>query len=198
MGRRRGFLPPATCQQCGKAPGLGQSLWPGEQWRCTACMEGDLPGGRDTFSKSMNQTIEYAEGMKEVFNLEAKGSTSKDTRNRAGWARMMAAEIGKQGMVRAKQIAQANGEGIPPPHEKLVYDTMAAPDLIAVDAWLERNRLILDYGGDVAAMAQDVSASIKSENSLEKMLAHQLAVAHKMVMELVGQARHTGQPDRPR
>ena len=194
MGRQRGFLPPAACQQCGKAPDLGRHLWPGERWRCTACMEGDLPG-RDTFSKSMNQTIEYAEGMKEVFNLEAKGSTAKDTRHRAGWARMMAVEIGKQGMARDKQIAHANGEGLPPPHEKLVYDTMAAPDLIAIDAWLERNRLILDYGGDVAAMAQDVSASIQAENSLEKMLAHQLAVAHKMVMELIGQARHTGHPD---
>ena len=32
MRRRRGFLPPASCQQCGKAPHLGQFLWPGDQW----------------------------------------------------------------------------------------------------------------------------------------------------------------------
>lgn len=194
MGRQRGFLPPATCQQCGKAPELGQHLWPGERWRCMACMESDLPG-KDTISKSMTQLLAYAESMKEAFSLEAKSSTAQDTRNQAGWARMMAAEMAKQGTARAKQIADANREGLLPVQEKLLYDTMTVPDLVTIDAWMERSRLVLEYGGDVAAMAQDVSASIKAENSLEKMLAHQLAVAHKMVMELIGQARHTSHPE---
>jgi len=188
MGRRRGFLPPALCQQCGKPPDLGRHLWPGEQWRCTTCMEGHLPG-KDTLSKSMNQMLEYAGGMKEAFDLEDKGLKAEEPRNRAEWARMMSAEITKQATARAEQIAQTKGEAPPPPDGKLLYDTMAVPDLIAVDAWKERSQLLLQYGGDVAAMAQDASASIKAENSLEQMMAHELAVAHKLVMELIGRAR---------
>jgi len=193
MGRRRGFLPPPFCQQCGKAPDLGRHLWPGEQWRCAICMEGHLPE-KNSLSKSMNQMLDYAEAMKEVFDLEDKGLKAKEPRNRAEWARMMSAEITRQGMARAEQIAQAKGEVPPPPDGKLLYDTMAVPDLIAVDAWKERSQLLLQYGGDVAAMAQDASASIKAENSLEKMMAHELAVAHKLVMELIGRARG-GDPD---
>jgi len=178
------------------APHVGQHLWPGDKWRCTACMEGSLPE-RDTISKSMNQMIEYAEEMKHAFDLEARGLKAEAdvSRNRAEWARMMAAEISKQAMSRAEQIAQAKGEGPPPPDNNLLYDTMAVPNMIAVDAWKERSRLLLQYGGDVAAMAHDATTSIKAENSLEKMMAHELAVAHKMVMELIGRARGANTPD---
>lgn len=193
MGRRRGFLPPAYCQQCGKAPDLGRHLWPGEQWRCTTCLEGHLPG-KDTVSKSMNQMLEYAGAMKEAFDIEDKGLTAEEPRNRAEWARMMSAEITRQATARAEQIAQTNGEA-PLPDGTLLHDTMAVPDLIAVDAWKERSQLLLQYGGDVAAMAQDASASIKAENSLEKMMAHEMAVAHKLVMELIGRARGRSDPD---
>ena len=44
-------------------------------------------------------------------------------------------------------------------------------------------------------MAHDASASIKAENSLEKIMAHELAVAHKMVMELTGRTRGASHPD---
>ena len=194
MGRRRGFLPPAHCQQCGKAPHLGQTLWPGDKWRCAACLEDYLPG-KDAVSKSMNKMIEYAEGMHEVFDLEAKGSNADGHRNRAGWARMMAGEIRKQGMARAKTVTQANGEVLPSPDETRLYDTLTVPDLAAVEASLERSRLCLHYfGADVAAMALDAASSIKAENSLEKMLMHQEAVAHKQAMELMAQASREPDP----
>ena len=44
-------------------------------------------------------------------------------------------------------------------------------------------------------MALDASASIKAANSLERMLAHQLAVAHKNAMEQVRQAHGACSPD---
>src|SRR5215831_20955931 len=195
MGRRRGFLPPAHCQQCGKAPHLGQTLWPGEKWRCVACLEDYLPG-KDAVSKSVNKMIEYAEGMQKVFDLEAKGSNGDGHRNRAEWARMMAGEIRKQGMARAKTVAQANGEVLPSPDETRLYDTLAVPDLAAVEASLERSRLCLHYfGADVAAMALDASNSIKAENCLEKMLAHQLAALHTQAMESTALARARSEHD---
>ena len=69
MGRRRGFLPPAHCEQCGKPPELGQSLWPGNQWRCVGCLKHQL-AGKDAISKSRHKTIEYAEKIKEALDLE--------------------------------------------------------------------------------------------------------------------------------
>ena len=186
MGRRRGYLPPASCQQCGKAPHLGQSLWPGEQWLCTACLEHSLPG-KDSLSKSMNKMIEYAEHIQEGFDLEADGKSAEGPRNRADWAKMMAAEIRKQGMARAIDIPQTNGEAVPLPSEKFLQDVLTTPDLPAVEATLDRNRLLLQDGMDVAAMAVDAALSIQASNSLEKMLAHQLAATHKQIMELMGQ-----------
>lgn len=186
MGRRRGYLPPAHCQQCAKAPDLGESLWPGDQWRCTACLEDHLPG-KDAISKSMDKTIEYADDMRTAFDLEAKGLNAEGPRNRAEWARMMAVEIKKQGMARTKGISQAYGEAVPPPTESFLHDLVTIPDLAAVEAALDRNRLLLQSGTDVAAMALDAAFSIQASNSLERMLAHQMAAAHKMAMEQMGQ-----------
>ena len=84
MGRQRGFLPPPQCQECGKAPSLGECLWPGDIWRCYACLEKTLPG-RDSTSKSMNQMLEYASGMREAFGLEAEGSKADGPRDRVEW-----------------------------------------------------------------------------------------------------------------
>ena len=43
-----------------------------------------------------------------------------------------------------------------------------------------------EQGADVAAMALDAVNTIQAENSLEKMLAHQLAAAHKATIEMIG------------
>ena len=56
MGRRRGFLPPAHCEQCGKPTDLGYTLWPGDQWRCIACLENPLPG-KDATTKSLRNYL---------------------------------------------------------------------------------------------------------------------------------------------
>ena len=86
MGRQRGFLPPAVCQQCGNPPSLGCFLIPGEMWRCIKCLEATLPG-KDSTSKSMNQMGVYANTMREVFALEAEGLKADETRGQAEWAR---------------------------------------------------------------------------------------------------------------
>ena len=136
----------------------------------------------------MNQMLDYAEAMKEVFDLEDKGLKAEEPRNRAEWARMMAVEIKKQGMARAHAAPQVNGEVLPSPDERPLYDTMAFPDLAMVEAALERNRLLLDHGTNVAAMALDASATINAANSIERMLMHRLAVAHKNAMQQVSRA----------
>jgi hypothetical protein len=48
-------------------------------------------------------------------------------------------------------------------------------------------RPLLEAGGaDVAAMVLNVANTIQAGNSLEKMLAHQLAAAHKATLEMLG------------
>src|SRR5688572_10163292 len=100
MGRRRGFLPPAQCQQCGTAPKLGHTLWPGDKWRCAACLESSLPG-KDATSKSMLKMVEYDTELQGAFALEAEGSKADGARNRAEWTRYTAAELKKRGDVRS-------------------------------------------------------------------------------------------------
>ena len=107
----------------------------------------------------------------------------------------MLAELRKQEVARARHVPQVNGEVLPRPEDQPLYDTMAVPDLAAVEASLERSRLLLDYGIDAVAMALDAAASIKAENSLERMLAHQLAVTHKMVIEQMLRAHGACPPD---
>ena len=50
-------------------------------------------------------------------------------------------------------------------------------------------------GIDALAMGLDASASIKAENSLERMLAHQLAVTHKMAIEQMSRAHGACMPE---
>jgi len=193
MGRCRGYWPPATCQQCGKAPQLGQSLLPNDKWRCMACLENQIRG-KDKISKSLHKTLEYAEELRAAI-AEPEGSNAEGLRNQAEWSRIMLAELRKQEMARARNVPQVNGEVLPRPEEQPLYDTMAVPDLAAVEASLERSSLLLDYGIEAVAKALDASASIEAANSLEKMLAHQLAVAHKTAMEQIGRAHGACAPD---
>jgi hypothetical protein len=186
MGRRRGFLPPAQCQQCGKQPDLGESLWPGDKWRCTPCLEKHIPG-KDAISKSMHKTIEYATETQEAFDLEAQGLKADGLRNRAEWARMMAVEMKKQGLTRSHGMVASNGECVDSTMPECLKEPLTISDLAAVEASLDRSRLLLQGGTDVAAMALDAANSIQAANSLEKMLVHQMAAAHKLAMEQMGQ-----------
>lgn len=86
----------------------------------------------------------------------------------------------------------ALGEVVPAKRTRLV-DTLKLPDVAALDASVHRLDLLGRMGNDCAAMALDAAATIEAGNSLEKMLAHQLAVAHKTAMTLTDKA--TFQPD---
>lgn len=77
----------------------------------------------------------------------------------------------------------ALGEAIPVQASRLV-DTLKLPGIAARDASAHRLELLGHMGNDCTALALDAADSISAGNSLEKMLAHQLAVAHKSAMTL--------------
>jgi len=131
----------------------------------------------------MHQMLEYGRESRDAFELESEGKKAEEFRNRAEWAKAIAAEISKKWEARSKEVNLANGEAIPTGAEKVLNDTLTIPDLASVEASFERTQLLVQQGPGVAAMAVDASASIQSRNSLEKMMAHQLAAVHRVVMD---------------
>lgn len=81
----------------------------------------------------------------------------------------------------------AHGEAIPK-RGMTLKDTLAAPDAVALDASAHRLELLDRLGTDCAALALDAADSISAENSLERMLAHQLAAAHKAALQMIDKA----------
>ena len=67
-----------------------------------------------------------------------------------------------------------------------LINTVDKPDNITAEA--SRDRLQLTVGVDCVGMALDASETIQAKNSLEKMLAHQLAAAHKLAMTFAKKA----------
>lgn len=66
-----------------------------------------------------------------------------------------------------------------------LLDRTKNPDMVGLEA--SRDRMRLADQSQCLELALDASASIKGANSLEKMLAHQMAAAHRMAMRLMGQ-----------
>ena len=66
---------------------------------------------------------------------------------------------------------------------------------ISEDASIARMDLLIQDTLDCAPMALDASQSIKADNSLEKMLAHQMAAAHEAAMRFLDRAFACRFPD---
>jgi hypothetical protein len=64
-----------------------------------------------------------------------------------------------------------------------VRETLLDPDTIALDASASRLELLAD--ADAVGLGIDASESIGAQNSLEKMLAHQLAASHRQALRLM-------------
>jgi len=83
------------------------------------------------------------------------------------------------------------GEVVPTTADRkgfVMNDTLRSPDSAAVDASIARTDLLLQDNADITALAVDAANSIGADNSLEKMLAHQLAAAHDASMRLMNSA----------
>jgi hypothetical protein len=67
----------------------------------------------------------------------------------------------------------------------LIQNTLDKPNMISVTASEERMDAMLKAG--VLETGLDAAESVGASNSLEKMLAHQMAASHKQAMKLVAQ-----------
>jgi hypothetical protein len=75
-----------------------------------------------------------------------------------------------------------------------LIDTLKDPDIIASDASAHRLKLLDRVGTNCLALALDAANTIQAENSLERMLVHQLAVAHKTALEVLDKAFFLNDP----
>lgn len=65
-----------------------------------------------------------------------------------------------------------------------IKETLIDGDLVAEEASITRTGLLVQPNLDISALAVDAADSINADNSMEKMLAHQMALAHEMVMKI--------------
>lgn len=67
-------------------------------------------------------------------------------------------------------MGQIKGEWVDGTMPECLKEPLTIPDLAAVEASLDRSRLLLQSGTDVVAMALDAANSIEANNSLGRML----------------------------
>jgi hypothetical protein len=75
-----------------------------------------------------------------------------------------------------------------PQGSRWIADTLKLPDAVALDASAHRLELLELMGVDCVALGLDAATSANAENSLERMLCHQLAAAHKTALDIIAKA----------
>jgi len=82
--------------------------------------------------------------------------------------------------------------GIENYHALKIKETLQDPNQVSLDA--SQSRMELASDAKCLDMAVDAADSIEANNSLEKMLVHQLAACHDMAMTLISQAHIEREP----
>jgi hypothetical protein len=98
----------------------------------------------------------------------------------AQWHHEASDAIRGHGNQLARQAVVVQTEALPAKPGDL-KDTLSDPDLAAVESSEARGRLL--KMNDVVALGVDVANTIKASNTAEKLIAHEIAVAHKVAME---------------
>lgn len=88
-------------------------------------------------------------------------------------------------IVRGGEVVRDDAENT---SKQQIADTLANPSKITVDASIARTDLLVGHHADMVAIAVDAAQSIGARNSLEKMLAHQLAALHSVAMRTMDRA----------
>jgi len=178
---RRHFLPPAVCSQCSNVPYLGQTLiHTGVAWLCAACLT-EQTKGRDTSTKAASHSLQSEDQRATSKRDRAAGFIEGAVENEssANWNSHAAARILIHGNRLARSTEVAQGEAVPA--SGYLKDTLVDPTLVAVESSYTRGRLL--HVNDVVALGIDVSDTAQARNTHEKLLAHQIAVAHKVALE---------------
>ena len=172
-----------TCSLCGQHHKEMSKCEGG--YVCEPCAE-KTRVGRDTTSRAVKTLKRAIRGQATKTRTEFNGGVIDE---------MLEYDIESSGMLAAdalqigSAVAIVDGGEVLPQHSQELIDTLAAPGATALDASANRLELLTNMGADVAAMALDAAETIQADNSLEKMLAHQLAVCHDGAMRFASKAQ---------
>ncbi len=186
---RRSFLPPATCSACSQRPALGDTLvHTGTVWLCPACLTEASPGSSTT-SKAARLAIRAQEERGLSIRARAAGEIAEAAEHNdlALWHGQAAAAITGQ----VPDVTIAHGEAVSQ-WLPWMQETMNDPDLPALDASRTRGQLL--EANDVTALGIDVANTVQAGNTVEKLLAHQVALAHKIAFEQASKANREKNP----
>lgn len=192
---RRTFMPPACCDRCGVQPPLGETLFHYDEWLCANCLGKESPG-RDATSKSAFFACTAQSNRTLARQCKANGQEeTADEYERIGHWHNHAADLLHQAANNRAQAAQVALLGeVVPEQPGYLKDTLSIPDCAALDASVERTRLLMADGVDCLALALDAAHSAEAKSSIEKMHLHQLAVLHKTALEQIRRANYTADP----
>jgi hypothetical protein len=94
-----------------------------------------------------------------------------------------------------ENLVRSSGETIRPEFRLAhIVDTLQEPNMIGVVASEHRLDLAACVGSRVAESAVDAAQSAQAGNSLEKMLCHQMAAAHRAAMKLLDKSLNSSLP----
>jgi len=191
--RRRQFYPPAVCSKCNTPPQVGDSLLSvGAIWLCPACLADETPGN-DLTTKALNESVWQAEYLARSGRSQASGhiNDAGDHKAQANWHGHAVKSIRSHGNRLAKSALIVNGEAATAPG--YLKDTLVNPDLFAIESSETRGRMLVI--NDIAALGIDVANTIGASNTLEKLLAHEIALAHKVACEQSAKASRENDPE---
>jgi hypothetical protein len=168
-----------TCSMCGSAKnvvGCGVGLL------CEACAESNRVG-RDQATRKAKLAQKALTGKSEMAQANANGISLSDLDTYSiEAAALMALDDRQEGT-----LLGAGGEVVPQ-DDPDIRNTLATPGVAALDASRDRLALVAQVGIDRVAMAVDAADSIKAANSIEMMLAHQMAALHATAMDQMAKA----------
>ncbi len=192
---RRVFMPPSRCDYCGDPPLLGETLHHRDGWCCAICLAARTPG-KDATSKTAfyNVAAQFSRTHELLFEAAGEKEAAQAAKHASQWHADAADLLRQAATNRARASQVALGEAVPQ-EPGYLQEVLAVPDFIAIDASLERTRLLMESGSDALALALDAANSAGAKSSLEKMHLHQLAVLHKTALDQMRRAAATTDPD---
>lgn len=182
MPRRRSFFPPACCESCAQRPIVGHTLLhTGQHWLCPNCLT-QQSDGDSVINKVAKHSLEADLNKSLSRRARTAGEIEKAVEHNkaANWHLQAVSSIKDEGKQVLRSANVLNGE-IAPSLNSWLKETLIDPDLPAIDASHMRGRLLED--NNVTAMAIDTSNTMQASNSAERLISHQMALAHKIAFE---------------
>lgn len=176
-----------VCAICGSAHGGMTSYLDGHV--CETCCE-NTRKGRDSTTQALK--LKQKADRLQVDQLQGHmGQQSAEAMEYTiASGRLMAGEL----LGATTSVPIGSGGEVIKPDAAGMLNTLSQPSIAAVDASNHRTDLLTMLGNDIAAIALDAADTIEAGNSIEKMLAHQMAAIHDASMRMVHRANLIQEP----